>query len=1066
MRMRIVRSKVLLVLILSLFLTLEGLLPVVAFATDEPSEQEVVGEAEAKGESLAEDDASAIGSMNGPNGEPVEPNSPAGYDVNATPSEDAPALMSSDSIRSGDWSYYESVNSSNEQIYVIDHYYGSNSSIALPATLDGLPMSKVSFFYDGLPNCVTEVKFPASIREIGAYGFAYSRVSSVVIPDNSQLEIIGESAFYNTPLTSFVLPKALKELGHDAFANTLMKSFTLNDDLGPMFYLEHVVSGNNEFDVSRHFNPCPGAPIGLKFNVSPSSRNYKTVDGALLSKDGTILYAQYSDLGGGQYVVPSSVQILGQWSMELNKTFSSISLPSGLTDMEGGCLYGTAIIELSMPDSVTRVQGLICEKCDDLTDVTISNNLKELGESAGWECFYGCTKLKDVRLGSKLRVIGNSCFAGSAIRSIDLPDSLEQINYGVFADCKSLASVTGGKNLKRINRLAFSNTALSDFSFGDSYTFISNEAFDGCSFTPNYPSYLTERSDGYYLVDQLRVKGDISYSMAYQVLDLVNQERSKRGLNALQMDSGLLDAAMARAFETSIGFSHTRPTGESCLSASSKMVGENIASGQWSPEDAMDSWMNSSGHRANILDSDYRSVGIGCVNVSGTYYWVQCFGVGAADACDQPSDCASTVAKIDYTKQGLDELGSTFNLVPVTPDGSERTWNNDTSLGVGSSQRYALTVQPWSWATTFILDDCVSWAADSSETVALDSNTPTITAKKGGDYTLTASLVGGTGTITRSVSGKVVAMLSRLAGGTRYQTMGAVVDAGSWKKGGTAIVASAINFPDALAAATLAGDENAPILLTDPDSLSPEVASRLSSLLPAKVYIVGGSSAVSDTVKSQISKKVGSGCAVTRIAGGTRYGTALKLLEETSGRSKTLIVATGVNFADALSVSPYAFESGAPIVLSDPGSGLDADLLDEIRARGFTSAIIVGGTSAVPEKVESQLSGAGIVDVARLSGSTRFETSKAIAEYELSHGFKFDGVVFATGINFPDALAAGALAGKSSSPVLLVGQDSDTAVSFAKQYYGQVSAAYVVGGTSAVSDDEARSLASALGMEY
>ena len=104
--------------------------------------------------------------------------------------------------------------------------------------------------------------------------------------------------------------------------------------------------------------------------------------------------------------------------------------------------------------------------------------------------------------------------------------------------------------------------------------------------------------------------------------------------------------------------------------------------------------------------------------------------------------------------------------------------------------------------------------------------------------------------------------------------------------------------------------------------------------------------------------------------------------------------------------------------------------------------------------------------MARLSGSTRFETSKAIAEYELNHGFKFDGVVFATGINFPDALAAGALAGKSSSPVLLVGQDSDAAVSLAKQYSGQVDAAFVVGGTSAVSDDEALSLASALGMKY
>ena len=69
-------------------------------------------------------------------------------------------------------------------------------------------------------------------------------------------------------------------------------------------------------------------------------------------------------------------------------------------------------------------------------------------------------------------------------------------------------------------------------------------------------------------------------------------------------------------------------------------------------------------------------------------------------------------------------------------------------------------------------------------------------------------------------------------------------------------------------------------------------------------------------------------------------------------------------------------------------------------------------------------------------------------------------------LNFPDALAAGALAGKSSSPVLLVGQDSDAAVSLAKQYYGQVSAAYVVGGTSVVSDDEALSLASVLGIKY
>lgn len=1070
MEKRLARFKALLALILSFALMLEGGFPVAAFATDEPSAQETIGEAAKKDDDAAEqanalDEAAADGSDE----EPIETAAAEGYDADAVPSEDTPALMTDDSIRSGDWSYYEGTDSDGRQTYIIDHYYGSDSSITLPATLDGRQMGGVNFFYDGLPDTVTEVALPASMRMIGASAFSYTNVSSVVIPADSRLEEIGEEAFFNTPLTSFTLPNSLKKLGHEAFGNTLLKCLTLNDDLEPMRYVQSLSSPDDHFEVPKHFNPCPGAPIGLKFNVSANSKNYKVVDGALLSKDGTILYAQYSDLGGGHYTVPSSVKILGEWSLEINNTFSSISLPSGLTDMEEGCLYKTAITELSMPDSVVHVQGKICEGCSQLTSVTISNNLEELGESAGWQCFYGCPNLKNVRLGSKLRVIGNSCFAESAIQSIDLPDSLEQINYGAFGDCENLRNVTGGENLKVINRLAFRNAALSDFSFGDNYTFISNEAFKGCSFTPQYPSYLTKRSKGYYLLDRLSVEGDKSYSMAYRVLELVNRERAKQGLDALSMDRDLLDVAMMRAFETSIAFSHTRLTGEDCFSASSKMSGENIAAGQMTAQSVVDTWMNSLGHRANILDSDFRSIGIGCVYVSGTYYWVQCFGVNAAAACSQPSDVLSTVATLDYTKQGLDNLGCTFSLVPVSPDGSSRTWNDDTNLSVGASQRYALAVQPWGWFTTFIRDDCVSWSVDSSGNAALDSGTPTITGKKGGDYTLTGALAGHTGTIAASVSGKVVvapSKLTRLAGATRYQTMGSVVDAASWKTGGTAIIASGSNFPDALAAATLAGDQSAPILLTAPDSLSPEVASKLSSLAPSKVYVVGGSSAVSDAVMSQVRQKVGCGCTVTRIAGSTRYDTSLKLLEETSHRSDTVIVATGANFADALSISPYAFESGAPIVLSDPKSGLDANLLDAISARGFSRAIIVGGTSAVPSKVKSQLSGAGVGDVTRLSGTTRYETSKAIAEHELASGFTFDGVVFATGANYPDALAAGPLAGKSSSPVLLVGQGSSAAASLARRYSGQVSSAYVVGGTSAVSDNEARSLASALGLLY
>ena len=114
---------------------------------------------------------------------------------------------------------------------------------------------------------------------------------------------------------------------------------------------------------------------------------------------------------------------------------------------------------------------------------------------------------------------------------------------------------------------------------------------------------------------QVTVTGYRSYSYAWQVLSLVNQERAKVGLPALTMDQELLDAAMQRAYETAVYYSHTRPDGRACFTASSLTVGENIAAGQFSPAHVMNSWMNSEGHRANILDTGYASIGIGAVEV-------------------------------------------------------------------------------------------------------------------------------------------------------------------------------------------------------------------------------------------------------------------------------------------------------------------------------------------------------------------------------------------------------------------------------------------------------------------
>lgn len=118
---------------------------------------------------------------------------------------------------------------------------------------------------------------------------------------------------------------------------------------------------------------------------------------------------------------------------------------------------------------------------------------------------------------------------------------------------------------------------------------------------------------------------------AQEVLKLVNEKRSANGLSPLSFDTKVQKAADTRAEEIKKSFSHTRPDGKSFSTALSDVgavfsgAGENIAIGQKTPEEVVSAWMNSSGHRANILNSKYKYIGIGCVKSGSGYAWTQLF---------------------------------------------------------------------------------------------------------------------------------------------------------------------------------------------------------------------------------------------------------------------------------------------------------------------------------------------------------------------------------------------------------------------------------------------------------
>lgn len=310
----------------------------------------------------------------------------------------------------------------------------------------------------------------------------------------------------------------------------------------------------------------------------------------------------------------------------------------------------------------------------------------------------------------------------------------------------------------------------------------------------------------------------------------------------------------------------------------------------------------------------------------------------------------------------------------------------------------------------------------------------------------------------------------RAAGDTRYATMAALLPKAPWKAGRTVVLASGSNYPDALAAASLAGAYDAPIVLTEPNSLSVDAADMIEQLSPKVIYVVGGEAAVSKAAVDTAAYYAADGCKVFRIAGDTRLETSLaiaKRVRQKSSASDTLIVATGFNYADALSVSPFAFAYKSPIFLCG-SNGLSADAISYISGAGFKRAILVGGTAAVPERVKQQLTSAGISSgsITRLAGATRYETSAKIMSYAVNAGMNVSNVYLATGKNFPDALAAGPVAGKLRAPLLLVDPGIEYAHTVLANYCGNVNVATVVGGPSAVSEIDALSLARTLGLDF
>lgn len=263
---------------------------------------------------------------------------------------------------------------------------------------------------------------------------------------------------------------------------------------------------------------------------------------------------------------------------------------------------------------------------------------------------------------------------------------------------------------------------------------------------------------------------------------------------------------------------------------------------------------------------------------------------------------------------------------------------------------------------------------------------------------------------------------ARVGGGERTETAAEI--ALLTHPGGTdqAVVATAVEAQDALAAASLAGATGAAMLLVNPDAVPAATASALVELGVTAVTLVGDQTDISEEVRAELDADYD----VVRIAGADQYETAAEVAGQTIDIAgtvqvdglRTVLLANGENFPDALSGSPAAYAGPIPVLYTEPGT-LREEVTTFLDQRDIQQVVILGGTLAVSAEVQTEIESTGRT-VVRLGGRDRVETSLAVADWtETVLGFTTSTVVLARGDDFPDALTSGQLAGSLAVPLVL-----------------------------------------------
>lgn len=397
------------------------------------------------------------------------------------------------------------------------------SYVKLPAALTAI--ADKAFQYSS----ITHIEIPANVTVIGANAFQDCKnLKTITIPDDSKLTTIGTYAFSNTLITEINLPDSVDTIGTYAFSGcrklTYFKSpaslKTLESRIFNSCESLTTVELNEGLEIISNsaFASCAITSIVIPnsvkqiidyaFQQCKSLKSFTCMDASQLVYVGFSTFLNCASLESVTF--GPNVKNFGYNAQGKYNTFNGcanlkeINLPAEMVKIPDGFFAGLQKLEtLTLPEKLEELGAEAFYNCPMLTTVTIPATLRTIGDAAFASCtslktvifeegstllilpkamFAECTSLASVKLPAGLIEIGDSAFARTALTTIELPETLEEIGVTAFFECKNLTALTLPDTVLRIGNQAFANCSeLAELDLNDGIKAIGTLAFANCS---------------------------------------------------------------------------------------------------------------------------------------------------------------------------------------------------------------------------------------------------------------------------------------------------------------------------------------------------------------------------------------------------------------------------------------------------------------------------------------------------------------------------------------------------------------------------------------------------------